>query len=164
MSLHWNPHHLKRRALIDCTDLSAPGHEPLALLQTKTTINQPEWYKKNKRIAPPNLQPTSVCIAYLPLTTLFYMGQPINDLFNRIPHGAVIEIVRPHWDLRAEIGTHLHVSHIGFSFKDTSAGPFFYHASRTKGCVTRQRLSDYLRAYLNHPTVRGILVFEPQFI
>ena len=44
-------------------------------------------------------------LPYLPLTELFHRDQPREDLFDQIPHGCLVEIVRPNWNLRDKIGT-----------------------------------------------------------
>lgn len=98
-------------------------------------------------------------LPHLPLTELFHAGKSNNALFNRIPHGSIIEIVRPNWELRDKIGTNLNVSHIGFAlWKENKL--IFREASLLQKKVIDTPLKVYLQNYLSSPTVKGISVFE----
>ena len=101
----------------------------------------------------------------MPLAVLFDAQQKANlYLFDQIPSGAIVEIVRPNWDLTQRIGTHLNVSHMGFVFR-RNGQLLFRDASGLKQSVAETPLMDYLRQYLSSPTVKGInvhVVLEPQ--
>lgn len=95
-------------------------------------------------------------IAYIPLTALFdQSGQENQYLFNQIPNGAVIEIVRPNWDLTQQIGTRLNVSHLGFAIRKNGT-LMFRSATSLKDCVMDWPMIEYLRATLKSPTIKGI--------
>lgn len=97
-------------------------------------------------------------VPYLPLTALFNADrEPNMYLFDQIPSGAIIEIVRPNWDLEKMIGTHLNISHLGFAIR-TSKGLFFREASSLENKITDVILTDYLKNYLDSTTVKGINV------
>src|SRR3990167_5569228 len=87
-------------------------------------------------------------VPYLPLTSLF-------DVFDKIPHAAIIEIVRPNWNLKEKIGTNLHVSHLGFAIRRKNE-LFFRHASSEKKQVVEVLLSEYLKNCLSSETIKGI--------
>lgn len=98
---------------------------------------------------------------YIPLTALFPESGVVNaGLFERIPQGAIIEIVRPNWDLREQIGTHIDVSHLGFVFWQQNEC-ILRHASSEIGKVCEQPLVAYLQQYLSSPTIKGINVQQP---
>ncbi len=95
-------------------------------------------------------------LPYIELTTLFDKhNQPDLALFDQIPSGSVIEIIRPNWDLRRELGTRLNVSHLGFAIK-TEKGLMFREASSEIGEVVDVPLMHYLQQYLHDKTVKGI--------
>lgn len=94
---------------------------------------------------------------YLPIHDLFLEDKtPCEGLWRQIPDGVIVEIVRPNWDLRDQIGTHLNVSHLGFAFwKEGTL--IFRHASTRKGKVVDEVLTDYLRHCMEQSdTVGGI--------
>ena len=92
----------------------------------------------------------------MPLTKLFNQsGEPHICLFDQIPSGGIIEIVRPNWDLREKIGTCLNVSHLGFVFR-RGKDLIFREASLLLKQVCDVALIDYLRTYLNSTSVKGI--------
>lgn len=100
---------------------------------------------------------TSV-ISYIPSSALFNRsGQANLQLFRQIPNAAIIEIIRPNWDLSKEIGTHLNVSHLGFAIWDQKV-LYFRQASSKEGRVLDVPLIDYLRDALKSPTIKGINV------
>ena len=76
--------------------------------------------------------------------------------FQQIPNAAIIEIVRPNWDLTKEIGTHLNVSHIGFAiWKNKTL--YFRQASSIHHQVIDTPLTSYLYdALKNSETIKGI--------
>lgn len=97
-------------------------------------------------------------IDYIPLTALFDKnGKPNQALFKKIPNGAIIEIVRPNWDLTKMIGTHLNISHMGFAFWKNDQ-LIFRQASLNAQKVVDVSLVDYLKETLNSPTIKGINV------
>lgn len=97
-------------------------------------------------------------LPYLPMTALFdEQGLPRYYIFQQIPNGAVIEIVRPNWQLKDKIGTNLDISHLGFAFYHDGT-LWFRHASDLKHQVTEEPLVDYLAKFRSSPTVGGINV------
>lgn len=97
-------------------------------------------------------------IPYIPLDKLFDASGHANEyLFKKIPNAAIVEIVRPNWNLTEEIGTHLNVSHLGFAIWQNNT-LFFREASSIHGKVVDVPLIDYLREALKSPTIKGINV------
>lgn len=140
------------------------------------TINKPAWYShfttNNIRLSQttPNLTAqrlhqlkqqgrklavTQASINYLPISKLFSHGKAKQELFNQIPDGAIIEIVRPNWNLADKIGTCLNVSHLGFAIRKNGK-LYFREASQLKKKVRDSLLAVYLKKYINSPTVKGI--------
>jgi hypothetical protein len=95
-----------------------------------------------------------VQLEYLPISTL--LKKP--KVLSRIPHGSVINFIRPNWDLNDSIGTHMNVSHQGFVIQKKS-GTYLRHASTT-GAVMENALIDYLKKFENHPTLKGIHLLQ----
>lgn len=95
-------------------------------------------------------------LPYLPLNKMFDAnGKPIHSIFLKIPHGALIEVVRPNWDLKKKIGTNLNVSHIGFAiWKGNDL--FYRQASSIEKRVCDVSFADYFHYCLFSPTVKGI--------
>lgn len=179
-SLDWNPHNIEAGYLRDVTQNVVDHNKQAISIQATSLIDKPNWYRhftanslklrkplshaeKNKRLQAlqaisKQVSAQQAAILYLPLSKLFTSdGNPVENLFQQIPHGAVVEIVRPDWALRDKIGTNLHVSHMGFAIR-TADGLMYREASSTNGKIIDIPLSEYLQAYLNSPTVKGINV------
>lgn len=175
--IDWNQTNVKNGYLRDITEtiLDVQGNK-LALI-SKTLIDKPTWYARlSDRIK--LLKPVSdkqaeallqalhaqgktmhveeSCVPYIPLTALFDDNSNAKlGIFKQIPDGSIVEIVRPNWDLRKIIGTHLDISHLGFAIY-TPQGLMFRNASSLQGQVADISLIDYLKKYLDSPTVKGI--------
>ena len=180
LSLDWNRNN---RALIrDLTDTFKDTEGRMLAVEATASIDKRAWFwhkTENDLILPRSVnkharlaqlkkmtyffKPTEVTIRYLALTILFdAKANPNQKCFDHIPSGAIIEIIRPNWELKDKIGTNLHVSHLGLAFrKNLNAPLMFRHASSAQGRVVEVRLLDYLKKYLNHPTVKGIKVLIP---
>jgi hypothetical protein len=167
-SLQWIPLNVENGLLSEINHLILPIKEQKV---AEALINLPGWLKaiKLEEIKVPlatleqrqllleelrsqhtNFSPIIARLNYLPISTL--VERP--SLLNRIPHGSIINFVRPNWDLTDVIGTHMNVSHQGFVFRKKE-GVFLRHASTT-GKVKEELLLDYLKKFENHPTMKGI--------
>lgn len=178
-SLDWNINNRQQGFLKDITQniLDKENH-PVACTAI-ALIDKPGWIQKHtldniklqahnpqeeeKRLAElkqrgKTLPMSKARIDYLPLTALFDThGNPNLALFAQIPNGAVIEIVRPNWDLTQSVGTHLNVSHMGFAFRNNGK-LIFRNASSSAQRVIDIDLIDYLKNYIKSPTIKGIHV------
>ena len=77
-------------------------------------------------------------------------------LLRKIPDGAVINFVRPNWDLTDSLGTRMNVSHQGLVFQSVR-GPILRHASISgEKKVIESGLLSYLKTFEDHPTLKGI--------
>lgn len=94
-------------------------------------------------------------LPYLPIEALITKDKNSQYLLDQIPSGAIIEIVRPNWDLTQAIGTHLNVSHIGFAIREHGK-LYFYQASSLTNKVCKSLLIDYLISMRSQPTIKGI--------
>ncbi len=176
-SIDWNPNNQKAGIFKDITkNLVDKDNKPVAKIAT-AVINKPNWYTKLPRgrirlpDAPPKeqikkfealkregnvLKAETVSTPYIPLTALFdKKGRPNHALFNQIPEGAIVEIVRPNWNLEAQVGSHLNISHMGFVFRKNGQLRF-RHASLLKKKVSDMSLISYLKKTRSSPTIRGI--------
>ena len=122
MSLDWNQHNQALGILKDITsDIKDANNQPIALV-AEALIDKPGWYSyktiKTIRLQVPNtreqqnrlvalknkakhLPVTATKIPYLPLSVLFNKkGEANVDLFSHIPQSAIIQIVRPNWNLK----------------------------------------------------------------
>lgn len=178
-SLDWNPNNQKKGLLKDITnDILDKNHQSVAKTAT-AIINKPSWYQflktdsiklasstkaeQDKRLQElkklgSTLEIKEARIPYLPLDQLFdEQGKANEDLFKQIPNAALIEIVRPNWDLRKTTGTCLNVSHMGLAIWSKGV-LYFREASSLDKKVIDIPLSDYLRSALKSPTIKGINV------
>lgn len=164
--LQWIPFNIENGMMEDITTSIYP--------KTKTAealINYPAWIKsiRVEQLVLPllNLEEKKARLAelhnearyYTPkIATLPYIAiKDILDnpkILNQIPHGAVVNFVRPNWDLTREAGTHQNISHQGFLFR-TGRILYLRHASTT-GKVENVLFLDYLKKFANHPTLKGI--------
>ncbi|HEX4048503.1 MAG TPA: N-acetylmuramoyl-L-alanine amidase-like domain-containing protein [Elusimicrobiota bacterium] len=169
-SLDWIPNNVRAGIYRDVTASLAPG----LTLVARAEIDKPAWFAKlpASRVKIPELtdgerqalleslheeggrfSAEEATVPYIPLAALFGPGGAA--VFDRIPSGSVVNIVRPNWDLVALIGTHLNVSHQGFAVRDNGV-LYFLEASEIDKKVSMVPLADYLRPYLDSPTVKGI--------
>lgn len=176
-SLDWNPNNQKNGILKDITNtIHDEKNQPVAL-HAVTIIDKPAWYQNLKKESirlltsepeeqkkrllelqkrSSHLQISQAAISYLPLTALFNAeGQANEFLFAQIPSASVIEIVRPGWDLRKELGTRINVSHMGFGFRKNSI-LMYRQASSLENKTVDTPLVEYLKKYLKSPTIKGI--------
>ena len=82
-------------------------------------------------------------------------ASPKMAVFEQIPQGAIIEIVRPNWDIKEKIGTNLNVSHVGFAIWKTKQ-LYYRQASSIEQRVIDIPLIDYLRYRLVSASIKGI--------
>lgn len=177
--LDWNQNNQRQGFVKDITTTITDKNHHSIVQYARAIIDKPGWYSHMtiKTIRRNNIDPslqlellnslklegsklpraTSV-IPYIPLTALFdKKGKANQYVFKQIPNAAIIEIIRPNWDLTKESGTHMNVSHLGFAiWKDGTL--FFREASSVYGQVVDVPLSDYLRDALKSPTIKGINV------
>ncbi|KTC87105.1 N-acetylmuramoyl-L-alanine amidase-like domain-containing protein [Legionella brunensis] len=177
--LDWNLNNQRQGFVKDITEnFKDINNQPVAQIDN-TLIDKPSWYQhltlKNIRLYPGDekeqlqrltdlknrgskLTKINSHLAYIPLTSLFDNNGKANQyLFSQIPHAAIIEIVRPNWNLQEAIGTNLNVSHLGFAFWKNGT-LYFREASSIHGRVVDVPLVDYLQEARNSPTIKGINV------
>ncbi|MCW8386455.1 DUF1460 domain-containing protein [Fluoribacter dumoffii] len=177
--LDWNLNNQKNGILKDITlTIKDKKNQPVAQI-ADAVINKPNWYayktvetirlvnadtvNKDERLQELKkkaaaLQVTSEKVPYLPFSALFIeKDTPNMYLFAQIPHGAIIEIVRPNWDLSQKIGTALNISHLGFAIRHKGQ-LYFRQASSEYGKVVDVPLVEYLEKAQNSPTIKGINV------
>jgi hypothetical protein len=172
--LDWIPNNVRAGVYRDVTESVAPGRTAVA----QALIDKRAWYAKlpPSRIQIPGISdadkenllvelraeglrfsPEEATVPYIPLTALFGPGG--GEIFDRIPSGSVVNIVRPNWDLVALIGTHLNISHQGFAVRKNGV-LYFLEASEVLKKVAMVPLADYLRGYLASPTIKGVNILE----
>lgn len=176
-STDWNPGNQRQHYLNDITVFIVNQNKTPVYQIASAVIDKPSYYKhldqsairlnanneqlKAQRLRQlkkigQNTQATLGTIPYIPLTALYNeAGEANENIFNQIPDGSIIEIVRPNWDLTDKIGTHQNVSHIGFAFRKNGI-LIFRDASLLKQQISNTPLSDYLKKYLDSPTIKGI--------
>ncbi|MGL5742276.1 MAG: N-acetylmuramoyl-L-alanine amidase-like domain-containing protein [Legionella sp.] len=177
--LDWNQNNQHNGILKDITvTIKDQNHHPVAKI-AEAVINKPGWYasktsetirlenanqeqKENRLTELKNkgskLEITAEKVPYLPLTALFSeKNKPNMHLFAQIPNGAIIEIVRPNWDLTQKIGTALNISHLGFAIWHKGQ-LYFRQASSEYGKVVDVPMIKYLERAQKSPTIKGINV------
>lgn len=176
-SLDWNQNNQRQGFVKDITvSFKDINNQPVAEI-ANTLIDKPSWYQNlstsNIRLYPQNeeeqlkrladlknrgnkLPKVNSQLPYIPLNALFNAkGEANQYLFSQIPNAAIIEIVRPNWNLKGKIGTNLDVSHLGFGFWKNGV-LFFREASTIHGRVVDVPLIEYLQEARNSPTIKGI--------
>lgn len=169
-SLQWIPNNLKNGMLLEVNHLILPDSERK---MAEAVINLPGWLRNIKleeikvpyatnsertllleelRSYSTEFTPKLAQLDYLPIPTLVQSAR----LLRKIPNGAIINFVRPNWDLTHLAGTHMNVSHQGFIFQKPS-GTFLRHASSSgEKKVIEVPLQEYLSQFQDHPTLKGI--------
>lgn len=175
--LDWNLNNQRQGYIQDITETFIDENNKPVALQAIALIDKPSWYQHvtskiirlnhtNKKIQTQRLielknkgeklAKTYSSLPYIPLTILFdQQGHANKNLLAQIPHGAIIEVIRPNWDLQKQIGTHLNVSHIGFAFWKNGT-LFFRNATSEYGKVIDIDFIDYFRKTQASPTIKGI--------
>lgn len=172
----WNAYNQRQRFLEDITTNIVDQNRSFIARYAQTTIDQANWYRHfdsnkiricaaTKKTHQKRLQrlrqrgqtlPNKTSrIAYIPIKALTSQDKSSQYILDQIPNGAIIEIVRPNWDLTQIIGTHLNVSHIGFVLREQN-NLYFYQASSLENKVFKIPLVDYLISMLSSPTIQGI--------
>ena len=136
-------------------------------------IDKASWTKRHKILQtsshelPKNivkqLAPVVSKVPYIESVDFFANTAKFEENF---PDFCIVNIVRPNWNLTEKIGTHLNISHLGFSFKDpTTKQLSFYHSTVDKQLVVKETLYDYLQRFKDNPTIKGIniLVISPGY-
>lgn len=80
------------------------------------------------------------------------------EILQRIPHGSIINIVRPKWNLVEAAGTHLNISHQGLAFH--KEGVVYFRHAKVNDKVTEEPLLDYVKRTIESPTIQGINVLS----
>ena len=176
-SLEWNRSNQRNGFLRDITR-SITGNNGKPLFQTSTAvIDKASWYQRTSqnriklfetprsevkarihdlKKAGKMFKPQKADIDYIPTSALMNdKGQLAMPIVKQIPNGAIMEIVRPNWNLKDKIGTNLHISHLGFVFWQENV-PYFRHASSETQKVVNVTLQSYLQEMQKSPTVKGV--------
>lgn len=173
----WVPNNIKNGFVKEITqDVAGPNDTALE----QTYLNRQNWYQHlpQNRIKIPGLtsaqqktkliqlraegtkmQNTTASIVYIPLTKLLIHGKPNFSIFNKIPNSAIILFVHNDPDLAKSIGTDVNISHMGFVIWKNNR-PYLCAASSLENKTLDLPLIEYLRYYLNKPTMKGIALFQ----
>jgi hypothetical protein len=167
--LWWIPNNIKNGLLTDITRELGGDH----VLIASAEINLPGWLKKihPEEIQVPNVSPEERNVLLDELHNMSRFYTPVtaevpyvsinwilkNPSFaNKIPHGTIVNYVRPNWDLTEVAGTHQNISHQAFLFRK---GNVLYqrHASTSNPKeVFELPFLEYIKKFENHPTLKGI--------
>lgn len=177
--LDWNKNNQSQLFTKDITNSIKNKNGDYIAEQAKAIIDKPNWYnnlpitrvrlqglndnEKNKKLEDLHAKSKEFAkelstIAYIPLDKIFSQDDETNiEIIKQIPNGAIVEIVRPNWDLYKIIGTNMNVSHLGFVIWENNY-PYFIHATSDKLMVMKTSLIDYLKNAKKNPTIKGINV------
>ncbi len=176
-SIDWNRENQRHGRIKDITQTLVDAQHRPVVHWSKTWIDKASWFNQSSinrvRLLRPEqasklnhlemlkqqtqaLPKVLAKLAFIPLTVLFdEKGSPNLSLFNQIPNGAIIEIVRPNWALKDKIGTNLDVSHLGFAFRHDNQ-LWFRNASSQLKRVVDEPLMTYLSKMRVSPSIKGI--------
>ena len=132
----------------------------------ETEINRRGWVLKHKindgKQLPEHIQEKlQIETSALPYIELGEVINNYDDFKKKLPSHAIVNIVRPNWNLKEKIGTNLNISHLGFVFYEQRTNKLsFYHASDVKLEVVKVELIDYLKKYQHSETIKGINVLS----
>lgn len=108
-----------------------------------------------------DVPPETVGLPYVSLDSIFTAGGAVNqDLLDRIPSGAIGNVVRPNWDLTATLGTHMNVSHQFLVIRKGGRLLVRQATSINEKKVTDMDFIKFLRPFLQSPTIKGINFLE----
>lgn len=177
--LDWNINNQNQKITKDISNDIRDKNNNFITEKAKAYIDKPNWYKnlpitrirqknldedaKNKKLADlrakgVNFKKVLSTIDYIPFDKIFSADDEVDmKIIKQIPNGAIVEIIRPNWDLNKIIGTNLNVSHLGFVVWEKNT-PYFIHASTDKLIVTKTPFIEYLKKAKESPTIKGINV------
>lgn len=113
------------------------------------------------RVAGMLFKPKIVKIPYLKLSSIFDdEGNVKNERALRaMPNVSIISIIRPNWNLKNAIGTNMNVSHQGIVIRKDDGLLYLRHASSVGNKqVSEVLFTDYLKAFIKSPTIKGFNV------
>ncbi|NNM59881.1 MAG: DUF1460 domain-containing protein [Legionellales bacterium] len=178
----WNESNTQMGYVQDITTQLKTANNISPVRYADTIINKPNWYrmmsperirvffypgdKQAKQLLSAlrdqssEVSAVKISTPYIPMSAfLTSSGQPDMTLFKQIPSGAVVEIVRPNWDLTRYIGTHLNVSHLGFAIR-TSQGLMFREASMDKKQVVDIPFASYIQSLNELDPTEGVNILN----
>lgn len=117
------------------------------LTPAEREVRAQEWRDEGLR-----LTAQQASLAYVSINWILQNPQWLQ----RIPHGTIINFVRPNWDLTATAGTHMNVSHQGFVIRHGNQVLLRHAASSGNKRVSEVPFLEYLKPFVNHPTLKGI--------
>lgn len=176
--LDWIKHNSRIGLMKDITQQIAPESTYLA----EAEINKEEWYKKLKpeRLSGIPEDQKEATLAKLHKLSSKFMKTKVEkvpflykydlvahpEIIQRIPHGSIINIVRPNWDLTQAGGTHMNISHQGLAFHKDGV-VYFRNAKvvykdgqidQSQSKVSEEPLLDYVKKMIPSKTIQGINV------
>ena len=104
---------------------------------------------------------TVASLPYLPLWQIFAPNSDPQAQLKAIPSGAILQFVRPRYDLIEWIGTLMHVSHQGIVIHKNNQ-VMLRHASTSTDSVIEEPLEDYLAKYWLSETCNRAWDEEPK--
>ncbi|WP_051261848.1 N-acetylmuramoyl-L-alanine amidase-like domain-containing protein [Desulfovibrio inopinatus] len=181
ISMDWVPENVRQGFVKDITANVAGKY---GVNKAAAIIDKNTWYRKlpTSRLSPApttstaqasllnalhvegkNFKPGRASLPYIGLDVLFMNSKPNSTIFDAIPSGSIINIVRPNWNLAKSIGTNINVSHQGFAIRTPNGTLLFRHAKAGKTRqVTEEPLETYLRPFINSKTIKGVNILMPQ--
>jgi hypothetical protein len=114
--------------------------------ESEKILRVQDWNREGDKFSP-----QEATIQYIPINTL--VDRPA--LLGKIPHGSIVNFVRPNWDIRHLQGTRMNVSHQGFLFIKNKK-LILRHASSGDKFVVEEPFINYLKRFYNHATLKGI--------
>ncbi len=107
-------------------------------------------------------------LPYIPFTTFLAVGSNTltsgsttrldPTLIAALPDVAVVNFVRPGWNLVAQAGTQLNISHQGLFIKHDGEAYLRHASSDSRHRVVEDRLIDYIQRNLSSPTLKGLFL------
>lgn len=169
VDLQWIPNNIQLGILQEINEIIVPESQ---IITVETLVNFPEWIRKLSLetvqipyAAQPDREalleelhqlssqvvPMMAKISYIEIEDI--LEHP--HLLKRIPHGAVVNFIRPNWNLKYKIGTNMNVSHQGFLIRK---GDVLYlrHASSDIKKIIEVPFDEYLRKFQDSPTLKGV--------
>ncbi|MDQ3231950.1 MAG: DUF1460 domain-containing protein [Pseudobdellovibrionaceae bacterium] len=154
----WMPYHEARGAIENVTvSLGIPVETSI------TSIDRLGWYKKMHTAELsefenryPDEKATVVTTKYLSFKELLDNPLGIHKLKEALAKGVLLaNFIRPNWDTVKYIGTRIDVSHQGFLILKGDK-IILRHASAVLGKVGDEDFTEYMKAYKNHATLKGV--------
>ena len=96
---------------------------------------------------------------YISLDNLIDTKNNNLEIYSALPDCGIVQMIRPHWNIKQTVGTDLSISHLGFFFKKEQK-LMLRHASSLEGKTIEVPITEYLIDRQKNSSLGGISIWR----